>query len=230
MATAVAALQELLRAWQGTSAVFEGWTLREDADPCGSRWKGIVCSPTQSVINLHLNDANLSGGVPAAIGALAELTFLDLSGNPMLKSTIPKQIGLLHRLKHLKLSGCNFHGRVPQEIYELIELEYLDLSNNPHLSLDEDAEYLTSLKQQSSSFSRRRLLQASRRTPLPISYTYIAVVCVGLVTLMISTFCFCRWLSLRRTRNDHFLAMPTPPLAPTMQPRRIYANQADDDL
>uniref|UniRef100_A0A7I4E4Q3 Leucine-rich repeat-containing N-terminal plant-type domain-containing protein n=1 Tax=Physcomitrium patens TaxID=3218 RepID=A0A7I4E4Q3_PHYPA len=202
----VAALQELLRAWQGTSAVFEGWTLREDADPCGSRWKGIVCSPTQSVINL------------------------DLSGNPMLKSTIPKQIGLLHRLKHLKLSGCNFHGRVPQEIYELIELEYLDLSNNPHLSLDEDAEYLTSLKQQSSSFSRRRLLQASRRTPLPISYTYIAVVCVGLVTLMISTFCFCRWLSLRRTRNDHFLAMPTPPLAPTMQPRRIYANQADDDL
>ncbi|XP_024387890.1 uncharacterized protein [Physcomitrium patens] len=120
-------------------------SMEEDADPCGSGCKGVVCSKTHSVTNLHLSSANLSWGIPTAIGGLQELISVDLLENPKLTSTIPRQIGQLRRLTHLKLSGCNFHGKVPEEIYNLNNLEYLDLSNNPQLLQCENAQDLITL-------------------------------------------------------------------------------------
>lgn len=145
----------------------------------------------------------------------------DLLENPKLTSTIPRQIGQLRRLTHLKLSGCNFHGKVPEEIYNLNNLEYLDLSNNPQLLQCENAQDLITLRrQQSLTVSRRRLLhhrtllQVNGRTPLPLFYTYIALAVVGLVIIVTFTFCFCRWLSVRRTRHADTYMMT--PIAPSM--------------
>ncbi|KAG0561056.1 hypothetical protein KC19_9G033700 [Ceratodon purpureus] len=229
----VAALQGLLRAWQGTPASLDNWSLNEDADPCGSGWKGVVCSQTQSIINLHLNDAKLSGGIPTAIGGLDELIILDLSGNPMLSSTIPMQIGHLHRLTHLKLSSCNFSGKVPREIFNMDKLEYMDLSNNPHLSLDGDAQQLIRLRQP-TSFIHRRLLQkttsgnANNNRNMPLFYTYIALGLVGLVAVIIFTFCFCRWRSLRKTRSDVFLMTPGPTISFQSKPSSRVVHVANE--
>ena len=63
---------------------------------------------------LALRGLRLSGTLPSrAIGELTDLTYLDLSGNPMLSGTLPSELGLLTRLRALHVDSTAFSGTLP---------------------------------------------------------------------------------------------------------------------
>ncbi|XP_028800826.1 probable leucine-rich repeat receptor-like protein kinase At1g35710 isoform X2 [Neltuma alba] len=133
---------------------FNGSNFNSD-DPCG--WNCITCNDVGSVVSIQLPyepisiqpraqlaDLNftaflnleglgvqmgLIGIIPIQIGALHNLTYLDLSYNK-LTGIIPIQIGALHNLIYLDLSYNKLTGIIPIQIGALHNLTYLDLSYN----------------------------------------------------------------------------------------------------
>jgi len=78
---------------------------------------------------LHLHGANLTGQLPAWIGNLTSLTFLDLSSN-MLIGSIPSGIENMRSLSYLDLSMNMLVGSIPSGIVNMRSLSYLELSTN----------------------------------------------------------------------------------------------------
>ena len=78
---------------------------------------------------LDLGSNDLTSGIPAEIGELTALEYLDLSWNDLI-GKIPAEIGELTALEYLDLSLNDLRGKIPAEIGELTALEYLDLSLN----------------------------------------------------------------------------------------------------
>jgi hypothetical protein len=70
-----------------------------------------------------------SGGLPADMTKLADLTDLNLAGN-QISGSIPTSIGALVRLNSLNLSSNQITGAIPTEVGLLPVLIVLDLSNN----------------------------------------------------------------------------------------------------
>ena len=70
-----------------------------------------------------------SGSLPAALGKLERLTFLDLRGHE-LEGAIPAELGDLARLQLLLLSGNDLSGAIPAELGELSKLRVLQLNGN----------------------------------------------------------------------------------------------------
>lgn len=92
-----------------------------------SDWAGVDTDRNGRVNYLALRDNNLSGPIPAAIGLLAELFILDLSGNP-LHGRIPPEIGRLRQLRDLSLGRSDISGPLPAEMGDMAGLRYLYLS------------------------------------------------------------------------------------------------------
>ncbi|KAG0465640.1 hypothetical protein HPP92_019804 [Vanilla planifolia] len=79
---------------------------------------------------LTLSGNQLSGQVPASIGAnLAELLIMDLSSNHLI-GTLPSSLDGLSSLLKLDLSNNLLNGSLPQELGNLKNLTLLDLRNN----------------------------------------------------------------------------------------------------
>ena len=79
---------------------------------------------------IQLNENQLSGPIPEAIGGMTILTQL-LLGRNQLQGTIPTQIGLLTGLRSaLTLNDNHISGTIPSEIGELRILSLLDLYAN----------------------------------------------------------------------------------------------------
>ena len=121
------------------------------------------------VRGLHLAENNLTGEIPAEIGNLTALEFLDLSWNQLngsipeeignfknlryfslsqnqLNSTIPESIGNLSELQTLSIDNSKINGPIPESIGNMSALEYLNLSNNQLSgSIPESIGKLTSL-------------------------------------------------------------------------------------
>lgn len=121
------------------------------------------------VRGLHLAENNLTGEIPAEIGKLTALEFLDLSWNQLngnipeeignfknlryfslsqnqLNSTIPESIGNLSELQTLSIDNCKINGPIPESIGNLSALEYLNLGYNQlNGSIPESIGKLTSL-------------------------------------------------------------------------------------
>ncbi|KAG0624190.1 hypothetical protein M758_3G230200 [Ceratodon purpureus] len=125
-----------------------GW---DSEFPCFGRenWLGVEClqSPTNysyfgnysnntgdsliTVVGLTLREASVSGSLPEAIGDLAPLMFLTLTGNLDLTGPLPITLAnLSYSLITLDLHNNNFDGSIPSSISYLYRLHTLDLSNN----------------------------------------------------------------------------------------------------
>ena len=113
----------------------DGWLTDAPLDD----WYGVETDGSGRVIRLELAGrweqgdfrlAGLSGELPPALGYLAELRHLDLSGNS-LKGRIPPELGRLTALQRLDLAGNNLVGGIPPELGRLERLHFLNLANNP---------------------------------------------------------------------------------------------------
>ena len=81
---------------------------------------------------LDLAYNQLSGFIPPELGQLANLNDLFLANN-QLTGPIPPELGRLANLRQLWLSGNRLTGVIPPEFGRLNQLEYLSVSNN-HLT------------------------------------------------------------------------------------------------
>ncbi|XP_061980343.1 leucine-rich repeat receptor protein kinase HPCA1-like isoform X2 [Populus nigra] len=118
--TALKALKDI---WKNVPPTWVG------ADPCGSRWEGILCANSR-VTSITLASMGLKGSLSGDIQSLSELQILDLSYNKGLSGPLPSAIGELKKLTNLILVGCSFWGPIPDSIGSLPLLASLSLNSN----------------------------------------------------------------------------------------------------
>lgn len=126
----------------------DGW-LRKEGWKVGSplTWEGTYFTPNGRLLSVVLNDNNLEGVIPPAIGTMDTLQILDLSGNN-LTGRIPTQIGNITTLVNLSLNDNQLEGTIPGSVGSLNRLENLDLYNNAFIGeLPRTLGGLTNLRQ-----------------------------------------------------------------------------------
>ena len=101
-----------------------GWK----TDPLDA-WYG-VSFENGRINSISLQNNNLSGCIPSAIGDLDSLTELDLSRNSGLTDSLPSEISNLSKLEILYLQRCDLKGHIPPELGNLANIRQLDLSRN----------------------------------------------------------------------------------------------------
>ena len=107
-----------------------GWTDNTNwktAAPLGE-WFGVTTSDGR-VTALRLRRNALTGSIPAELGELANLVWLDISLNN-LSGPLPVGLGDLTRLRFLDLGANDLTGPIPTELGGLASLEFLILSSN----------------------------------------------------------------------------------------------------
>ena len=105
-------------------------------------WGGVTMENGR-VVELELEDIDLTGAVPAEVGALSALRELSLGGNQL--TSVPAEIGQLTSLVELYLHD-NQLTSVPAEIGRLTSLERLLLHDNQLTSVPAEIGQLTSLR------------------------------------------------------------------------------------
>ncbi len=93
-----------------------------------STWFGVT-TQCDRVTQVDLNNNNLVGPLPSAIGNFSFLKSLKLYGNPI-SGTIPSAIGNLINLNSLQLNDAQLSGPLPAALGNLAQLQYLYLGNN----------------------------------------------------------------------------------------------------
>ncbi|MFC1839664.1 leucine-rich repeat domain-containing protein [Thermodesulfobacteriota bacterium] len=91
-------------------------------------WHGITSDGT-NILEIRLDNNNLTGSIPAELGNHANLTGLYLSVN-QLSGTIPAELGSLANLQYFHLNSNQLSGSIPVELGSLANLQYLALHNN----------------------------------------------------------------------------------------------------
>ncbi|CAM0910311.1 unnamed protein product [Alopecurus aequalis] len=149
-----ATLLAIKKEW-GNPSQLASWDPAVHADHC-SNWTGVACEGAAGVVTglsfaglyitggvpasvcdlknltrLDLSYNNLTGGFPgAALYACSQLRFLDLSNN-LLDGVLPDDIdGLSAAMEHLNLSTNHFSGAVPPAVAGLPALKSLLLDTN----------------------------------------------------------------------------------------------------
>ena len=129
---------EVLRTWRAMCPELqEKWP--EDEQP--EHWEGVAMENGR-VVELELEDFDLTGAVPAEIGQLTSLDVLSLYGNRL--TSVPAEIGQLTSLERLNLD-YNQLTSVPAEIGQLTSLQYLYLTDNQLTSVPAEIGQLAAL-------------------------------------------------------------------------------------
>ena len=92
------------------------------------QWKGVEIS-SDRVIGIDLEEAELSGSLPAELGELTSLSYLILYSKE-LSGLIPPELGQLANLDYLSLGNNNLSGPTPLELGKLENLGILWLGGN----------------------------------------------------------------------------------------------------
>ncbi len=95
-------------------------------------WDGVHTDEYGRVVGLFLGGNDLVGRIPPEIGALSELTHLELSDN-WLTGAIPPELGDLTKLQELELGSNFLTGTLPLKLGNLVNLVDLFLEEN-HLT------------------------------------------------------------------------------------------------
>lgn len=106
----------------------EDWRTQDnwgEGDPCWDAWYGVTCNEHGKVIALKLVDNRVSGYIPAILGDLTHMLFLDLS------STAPDYHG------HPNVDSNNVVGPMPS-LAKMRRLEEIEVSGNKINSLPLD--------------------------------------------------------------------------------------------
>ena len=104
-------------------------TLNWSKDLGLEEWKGVGLGDSPPRIHaLRLGFKSLNGTIPAALGKLDQLRFIDFQNNQLV-GEIPPELGDLQLLEELTLGVNQLTGRVPAEIGELPNLNWLDVAN-----------------------------------------------------------------------------------------------------
>ncbi|TGG92595.1 MAG: hypothetical protein ERJ67_05675, partial [Aphanocapsa feldmannii 277cV] len=94
-----------------------------------SQWYGITTDSSGRVTKLDLEENQLTGSIPAALGNLNNLEELWLHNNQLTRS-IPAALGNLNNLEKLVLSSNQLTGSIPMALGNLNNLAGLWLDNN----------------------------------------------------------------------------------------------------
>nr|CAB3491151.1 unnamed protein product [Digitaria exilis] len=126
----------------GLTAIAASWDTMPSnwvgSDPCKDNWTGITCNGDR-VTSITLNSNKFSGPIPASLGSLSKLYWLDLADNvltgglPISDGTNPGLDNLTKTL-HLLLDNNNFSGSFPPTLGLVTALEVLRLDSNYHLT------------------------------------------------------------------------------------------------
>ena len=104
-------------------------------------WHGVTTDSDGRVARLDIERNQLTGGIPAELGSLSNLTNLNISRN-QLTGEIPAELGNLTNLTELYLNDNQLTGEIPAELGSLTNLVRLVLSGN-QLTGEIPAEFLT---------------------------------------------------------------------------------------
>ena len=107
------------------------WTRNDNwlSDEPLQDWYGIAVDDDDRVTGIRLRENGLEGSLPAELGDLAGLRFLQLSDNK-LNGPIPPELGGLERLGALFLGDNDLSGPLPGELTELDSLIGIWVANN----------------------------------------------------------------------------------------------------
>ena len=121
VATDKAALVALYNATDGANwTTSTNWT---SAEPLSS-WSGVTTNSDGLVTRLVLNNNGLDGTLPAALGDLTALEYLDLQNNA-LSGALPAELADLTNLTSLLLNESRaLTGPLPDGLRELADLEH----------------------------------------------------------------------------------------------------------
>ena len=92
-------------------------------------WHGVEPGPGGRVVEVKLYGNGLNGQIPAAVGDLSHLTYLNMESNG-LTGGIPAEIGSLSRLADLDLSNNGLSGVIPAGLGSMPNLLAVDLADN----------------------------------------------------------------------------------------------------
>ena len=101
------------------------WLSEEDV----GTWYGVTTNDQGQIVALELEDNNLTGELPAALGSLPALERLDLNTNN-LTGAVPDELGALTALQLLDLSDNLLDQEIPESIANLSNLNELFLDGN----------------------------------------------------------------------------------------------------
>ncbi|MDQ1350448.1 MAG: hypothetical protein QG657_750, partial [Acidobacteriota bacterium] len=96
-------------------------------------WHGIYLDGDH-VTNISLYKNHLTGSLPAQLGNLFYIGYMNIGDNPSLSGPIPPEMGNLVNLTYLNLHDMDLTGTIPPQLGNLTKLQYFDTGDNTKLT------------------------------------------------------------------------------------------------